>query len=159
MQYPYIPPGRDLKYVSENNSFMTEAKNIRNYSSTDKNHPTGAVLVKDGIIIGKSANQSKINNKYLLELHGKGVCIRKILKIKSGSKYWMCPGCASSKYHAEYGAVVDAQTKGVETINSDLYLFGHWWCCKPCWDKMIEAGVKDVYLVEGATEKYRDNKR
>ena len=159
MQYPYIPPGRDLKYVSENNSFMTEAKNIRNYLSTDKNHPTGAVLVKDGIIIGKSANRSKINNKYLLELHGKGVCIRKILKIKSGSKYWMCPGCASSRYHSEYGAVVDAQKKGRDTVNSDLYLFGHWWCCKSCWDKMIEAGVRDVYLVEGATEKYRDNKR
>jgi len=156
MTYPYLPEGRDIKYISIDNKFMAEACKIRNLESTDKNHSTGAVVVKGGKIIGKGANLSKIKNRFLLKVHKNGLCIRKLLKVRSGEKYWLCPGCASSKYHAEYRSVLDAELKGEDTIGADLFLYGHWWCCKSCWDKMISAGINDVYLVDDANDLFKN---
>ncbi|MEK7501886.1 MAG: hypothetical protein AAB629_03095, partial [Patescibacteria group bacterium] len=92
--YPYLPKDKTIEYVKEDNPFMAEAKLVRNNYSSDLNHPTGAVVVLNGEIIGRSANQSAIKNKRLLDLHKNGLCIRKILKIPSGKAYWLCPGCA-----------------------------------------------------------------
>ncbi|MDD5589585.1 MAG: deaminase [Candidatus Portnoybacteria bacterium] len=152
IEYPYIPEGREIFYVEENNKFMTLAMRIRNTESTDELQPTGAVVVKDGIILGSGANQVGFKNHFLIKLHAKGWCIRKRIHIKSGTKYWLCPGCATHKEHAENRAVRDAVKKsGLDAVRgSDLYLFGHWWCCKPCWDKIIEAEIKNVYLLSGS---------
>lgn len=149
---PYLPEGREILVVPETNQYMAEAKRVRNTESTDGSHGTGATVVKDGVIIGAAANQARFKNPKLLELHKNGWCVRKILKIKSGTKYWLCPGCATHADHAEASAVRDALKKsGKEnTAGADLYLYGHYWCCKPCWDSMIAAGIKDVYVVEGA---------
>lgn len=134
---------------------MSETKRVALELSTDKNHPTGSIIVKDGKIIGIGANQSAIKNKFLLNLHKNYICIRKILKIKSGEKYWLCPGCASSRMHAEPRSISNAKKKGIDTVGSDMYHWGHWWCCKPCWDAMIDAGIKDVYLVDTAEEQFK----
>lgn len=154
-RYPYLPEGREIKYVSISDRFMAEAMNERNNFSTDLNHPTGAVVVLNGNILGIASNQSALRNNTLIDLHKNYFCIRKILKIKSGEKYWLCPGCASSSHHAEYRAVKDAIKKSKNIEGADLYLYGHWWCCKSCWDSMIKAGIKDVYLVEGADELFK----
>src|SRR3989344_441935 len=37
---------------------------------------------------------------------------------------------------------------GHETIGADLYLWGHWWACQPCWNAIIEAGIENVYLLK-----------
>lgn len=154
-RYPYLPEGRDIKYVPISDVFMAEAMNVRNNLSTDSLHPTGAVIVLDGKIIGKGANQSAFRNKKLIELHKKGFCIRRFLKIPSGQKYWLCPGCSASKHHAETRAVKDAFKKREMTTGADLYLYGHWWCCKPCWDSMIKAEIRDVYLVDNADDLFK----
>jgi len=151
IQYPYLPEGREIKFVPETNEFMTEAKRIRDTESTDLKNPTGAVVVKDNKIIGKSANHAKLTNPKLLNLHSK-YCVRRILHIPSGKGYFLCPGCANYKQHGESSAIRNALKNGGDTNGADLYLFGHWWCCKPCWDTMIKAGIKDVYLVENAHE-------
>jgi deoxycytidylate deaminase len=153
--YPYLPEGREIKYVAETDLFISEAKRIRKEFSTDEGHPTGAVVVLGDEIIGRGANQSALKNKKLIDLHKKGVCVRRFLKIPSGQKYWMCPGCSKNKHHAEARAVKDALKNGKSPKGADLYLYGHWWCCKPCWDEMIAAGIKNVYLVEGATEQFK----
>ncbi len=157
--YPYLPEGRTIKYVPEMNVFMSEAKRVRDTQSTDEGHPTGAVVALNEKIIGRGANQSALKNKKLIALHKKGWCVRRLLKIPSGQKYWMCPGCSKNKHHAEARAAKDAiaqQKKiGQSAQGTDLYLYGHWWCCKPCWDAMIAAGIKDVYLVEGATGMFK----
>jgi len=148
--YPYLPEGRVIKYVFEKDPFMNEAKRMRNECSTDEGHSTGAVVVKDTLIIGRGANQSALKNKKLINLHKKGLCVRRLLKIPSGQKYWLCPGCSKDKHHAEARAVKDALVNKKNANGADLYLYGHWWCCKPCWDTMIEAGIRDVYLVDNA---------
>ena len=146
ISYPYIPKDKIFIYVPENNKYMSSAREIALTQSTDKKVPTGVVVVNErGNILVSAANQSVIKNKFLLDTH-KNWCIRKLLKIPTGQKYWLCPGCASSKYHAESLAVEKAKKLGVNISGCDLYLWGHWWCCRQCWDRMIEAGIKDVYL-------------
>ncbi|MEI6304426.1 MAG: deaminase [Candidatus Taylorbacteria bacterium] len=154
MNYPYMPEGRSVEYVSSNNLYMKEAMKLCEEKSTDTQHPTGAVVVRDGVILGKGANQSAIKNSKLLTFHKERFCVRRLLKIPSGQKYWLCPGCASCRQHAESRAVKDAISRhgGGKVRGADLYLYGHWWCCKPCWDRMIKAGISRVFLVEGATE-------
>ena len=153
--YPYLPEGRTIKYVHITDSFMAEAKRVRDEDSTERNHPTGAVVVLVGVIIGKAGNQAALKNKKLQEFHKNGLCMRRLLHIPSGQKYWLCPGCAKCENHAEWSSVRDALKRKDNIRGADLYLFGHWWCCKPCWDSMIAAGIRDVYLVEGATEQFK----
>src|SRR3989344_3972335 len=127
--YPYIPEGKNIKYVGAQDRFMRAAETACRELSTDRMHPTGAVLVKDGEVIARAANQSALKNKTLLGLHRRGWCVRKLFKIPSGQKYWLCPGCASSRNHSETLVVKAARKKGVDTEGADLYLWGHWWCC------------------------------
>ena len=39
---------------------------------------------------------------------------------------------------------------GHNTKGADLYLWGHWWCCESCWNVMISAGIRNVYLLENS---------
>jgi len=161
IEYPYLPEGREILYVLEDDSFMKEAKETARNFSTDRLHPTGAVIVKDGEIVIRVANQVFLKHPKFQEWHQKGLCSRKFLKIKSGTKYWLCPGCAGHESHSEARGALEAKNKGMDIFDTDLYLWGHWWCCKPCWDKMISAGIKNVYLLEGSEKlfnaKHPDN--
>jgi deoxycytidylate deaminase len=153
--YPYLPEGKTILYVPADDQFMREAKRVRDNMSTDKNHSTGAVVVLNDEIIGRGANQSAMKNEKMLAFHKNVFCMRRFLKIKTGTKYWLCPGCSSSRQHGETRAVKDALKNHASIKGADLYLYGHWWCCKPCWDAMIAAGIDKVYLVEGATELFK----
>lgn len=150
IKYPYLPEGRTFIYVGMDNPFMKEAYEVARKLSTDSIQPTSAVVVKDGVVIGRGANQVPVKNKTFQDLHRKGWCVRKFLKIKSGTKYWMCPGCSPHKNHAEPQSIQDAQKRGNHTDGADLYHWGHWWCCKSCWDTMIASGIKNVYLLSGS---------
>lgn len=150
--YPYLPEGRIIKHVPVTDKFMIEAQRAQKELSTEKNYSTGAVVVLDSKIIGRAGNQAAIKNKKLQEFHRTKLCLRKLFRIPSGQKYWVCPGCAKHKHHAEWGAVRDAVRSNGNIAGADLYLYGHWWCCKPCWEAMIKTGIRDVYLVEGAFE-------
>lgn len=152
--YPYLPEGRSFVYVPVTDPFMAETRRVTFERSTDSMQPTGAVIVKDGKVIGVGANKSRLTTRWLRTLHNK-FCIRRLFRIKSGTKYYLCPGCASSHMHAEPHAIKDAQKKGHDIQGADLYHWGHWWCCKPCWDAMIAAGIKNVHLVEGAKGQFK----
>lgn len=150
IKYPYLPEGRLIKYVSAGDVFIKEAERTCLELATDRSVPTGSVIVLNNKIVAQAGNLSRLSGKKLTELHKNGWCIRRILKIPTGKKYWLCPGCALPKYHSEQLAIKEAKKKGININGADLYLWGHWWCCKPCWDKMIEAGIKDVYLLSGS---------
>ena len=141
--YPYMPEGRTILYVSMDNSFMQDAKKTAQEYSLDKNYPNASVIVKDGMIIARGANGSTYHDE-----HG---CERRRQNIPTGQGYELCEGC-HPKNHGEPSALHDAKDTGCGPTGADLYLWGHWWCCEPCWNMMIDAGINNVYLLENAHE-------
>ncbi|MBI2096333.1 MAG: hypothetical protein HYT43_01720 [Candidatus Taylorbacteria bacterium] len=139
--YPYVAPGRIYLYVAGNNPFMGEAREFALFHSLDDFQKTGSLVVKDGAVLGRGAN----GNDY----HRKHQCERVRLKIPTGERYDLCEGC-HPKNHSEPKAIAEAQSKGYGLAGADLYLWGHWWCCEPCWRAIIAAGIKNVYLLEGS---------
>lgn len=152
---PYYDPRLQFFFVPEGDEFMEAAITVR-HESTDKRHSTGAVVVKEGKILSMESNQSGFKHPFWIKLHEKGNCVRMWLKVKSGTNYWLCPGCAKSHDHAESRAARVAFKKHSDKVQgAALYLAGHWWCCKSCTDAMIRAGITSVILEEGATAKYK----
>ena len=135
IEYPYIPEGREIKYVSSNNEFMVRARELSLTSGCAK-HPTAAAVVKEGIIIGIGSNAAKRMES----------CAR--WGSPTGQNYESCKDICHQEGHSEVTSVDDAIKKGHNTKDADLYLYGHWWCCESCWNKMKEAGIRNVYLLE-----------
>lgn len=138
VEYPYLPDGREILYVPGTDKFIAAAKEHALARSKDRPHPTGAVVVLHGEVLGRGANY-----------HGPEGCERKKRGIPTGQRYDLCKWCGHEN-HSERRAVEDARAQGHDTNGADVYMWGHWWCCEPCWDAMIKAGIKNVYLLEGS---------
>lgn len=156
---PYSEPFRNgslrLFYTSSDDEFMTLAREVI-MNSTDKRHPTAAVVVKDGKVLASAANQSGFKHPYLIRLHEIGWCVRKLFRVRSGAHYWLCPGCANARDHAESRASKLALAKYPQRMmNTRLYLYGHWWCCKDCCEAMEKTRVREVVLLEGASRLFK----
>lgn len=141
IEYPYMPMGRVFNYVSGDNAFMQAARTYALEHSLDDAVKTGSVIVQGAHIIGRGANGSDYH-----KTHG---CERVRRGIPTGHGYELCEGC-SPKNHSEPRSIHAARAAGYDTIGADLYLWGHWWCCEPCWNAIIEAGIERVYLLEGS---------
>jgi len=139
--YPYLPAGREYLYVPATDLYMQAAKDIAQRDSLDKTMPGAAVVVKNNWVIGFGANGSSFH-----ETNG---CERVRLGCKSGQGYELCEGC-SPKNHSEATAIAFAAKMGKDTSGADLYLWGHWWCCKDCWTAMESAGIARVFLLESS---------
>lgn len=140
-EMPFLPEGRRVFVVSPENEYMQEAKKTAQNFSLDSAHQTGAVLIRDGEILGIGANGS--------DYHEKKGCERKRLGVTTGQGYELCEGC-HPKNHAEQKAIANVLENGCDPKGADLYLYGHWWCCEWCWEAMISAGIANVFLVEKA---------
>ena len=145
IEYPYMPDGAHFEFVPETNKFMAAAKAYAAKHSLDKHYPNASVLVLNGEIIGMGANGSNY--------HDENGCRRKELRCKTGEGYELCEGC-HPKNHSEPTAIRATTEAGKAMAGADLYLHGHWWCCEPCWNEMKKAGIKQVYLLEDAHEKF-----
>ena len=141
IKYPYLPEGKTIRYVPETHPCMQIAKEMARRFSLDKTMPGGALIIKDGWILGRGANGS--------DYHQKHQCKRVVLKCKTGEDYELCEGC-HPKNHSEPKAIEDAKGKGNNTCRADLYLWGHWWCCRWCWDAIIEAKIINVFLAKNS---------
>jgi len=141
IKYPYLPEGRSILYVGEDNKYMQEARKCAREHSLDKLMPNGTVIVKNGKIISRGANGSTYH-----DTHG---CERVKRGIPTGQGYELCEGC-HPKNHGEPKAIREAKEKGEDINGADVYLWGHWWCCESCWSSMIEAGIRNVYLLENS---------
>ena len=141
ISYPYIPEGRDILYVEASNLYMAVARAFAKQNSLDAVMPGAAVVVKNNIVIGVGASGS--------DYHKTHTCKRVVLGCKSGEGYELCEGC-HPKNHSEPSAIKDALARGNDTRGANLYLWGHWWCCKPCWDAMTEAGINTVFLLKNS---------
>ncbi|MDO8504488.1 MAG: hypothetical protein Q7S36_01410 [Candidatus Liptonbacteria bacterium] len=141
VKYPYLPKGETIEYVGKENPCMAIAREFAKRHSMDAVMPGAAVIVKRGVVLGIGANGS--------DYHKKNGCKRVAMGCKSGEGYELCEGC-HPKNHSEPSAIRNAKSKGNETKGAGLYLWGHWWCCKPCWDAMIAAEIAYVCLLEGS---------
>lgn len=139
IEYPYLPDGKSFLYVPADNEFMQAAQKFCADNSLDKAVPTGSAVVKDGAVIGLGANGSTYHQDHVCERVRRG--------IPTGQGYELCEGC-HPKNHSEPRAIADAIQHGHDTQGSSLYLWGHWWCCEPCWSSILKAGIDKVYLLE-----------
>ena len=137
-----------FQYVDESDYYMNLAKEVARTHSLDKTMPGGAVIVKRGFILGYGANGSDYHDK-----HG---CQRVILGCKTGEGYDLCEGC-HPKNHSEPRAIKNARANGLDPSGSNLYLWGHWWCCQWCWAAMVDAGIKEVYLLKDSEMLFNKN--
>ena len=146
--YPYLPEGREHKYVGMENEYMQMAKDYAKKYRSNLAQPGAAVIVKNSKVIGIGS----IGNN---PAHLDG-CERVRHNVPTGTRYDLCDGCGY-EFHSEARAIADANLAGHDTRDADLYLWGHWWCCEPCWNAMIEAGIKDVYLLENSEVLFNKN--
>lgn len=141
IKYPYLPEDRTVKYVAETHPCMVIAREVARRQSLDKVMPGGTIVVRDGRILGRGANGS--------DYHQTHRCQRVVSGCKTGEGYDLCEGC-HPRNHSESKAIKNAKDHGHNTKGADLYLWGHWWCCRWCWDAIIEAGIANVFLVKNS---------
>ena len=141
VQYPYLPEGRAIKYVSAADPFMKVAETTARELSLDSSVPTGSAIVSKGQVVAVAANGSYYHRRH--------ACRRVELGIPTGQGYELCEGC-HPKNHSEAKAVAAAHAKHQDISGAQLYLWGHWWCCQDCWNTMVSAGISDVFLLENS---------
>lgn len=142
VEYPYMPEEGTILYVNLDNEFMAAARAYAEEASLDKVMPNSSVIVKDGVIIGRGANGSTY--------HETDGCERVRLNMPSGQGYELCEGCSPAN-HGEPKAIANARETGAsdeDLEGAEIYLWGHWWCCEPCWGSMLDSGITTVYLLE-----------
>ena len=142
--YPYLPKNRKILYVKPDNKFMKEATELLAISGCVQ--PTAAVIVKNRKIISRGTNKIKIKVD---------ICPRKRLGYSSGTGYEICKSVCGQEGHAEAMAIRDTPKKAENLKGASLYLDGHWWICKDCWDKIIKAGISRVYLRKDSMKLYK----
>lgn len=137
--YPFMHPKGFIAYVDITHPHMSRAKAYARKASLDESMPNGLLLVKDGQIIGRGANGSVYHKTH--------PCERVRLSMSTGQGYELCEGC-HPKNHSEPKAIQDALQNGHNPEGAEAFLWGHWWCCEPCWNVLIENGVTKVYLLQ-----------
>lgn len=147
-RYPYLPEGKMFRFIGIDNEFMQAAKQIAKDASLDDTMPTGSVVIKNGQVIGRGANGSNYHKE-----HG---CYRVQHNIPTGQGYELCEGC-SPKNHSEPRAIADAHAHADDIKGSQLYLWGHWWCCQPCWNAILASGIDEVYLLDNSAKLFDKN--
>jgi len=148
-------------FVPESNEFIQAAKKAAISYSQTPIFPIGIVAVKDGVIVAEAGNGNGYHERNIdTPGHRKG-CVRRhlndiregqgLVKFKSGAGFELCPGCHTDA-HAEANLIKSAvENKVIEKLSgAHVYMYGHFWCCKPCWDKMITVGINQVYLPDNA---------
>jgi deoxycytidylate deaminase len=143
ISYPYIPDGDRLYFVSKDHPCMQAAAQARANFAGDTSFPVGAVIGMDNKCLVKAGNGY---NRGGGVIH---ICPRIVLNMPSGKGYDLCD-LHNSSGHAEQMVIKAAAEKNISTRGCNLYLYGHWWCCKQCWNAMREAGINKVFLIENA---------
>ena len=147
INYPYLPLNRGFKFVPLSDSHMIAAELARRECAGDSLYPVGVVLVRDGQVLARAGNGFNRGSS------SKHICPRVVLECPSGTGYDLCT-LHDSIGHAESMLMQVAFEKGIDPVGCDVYMFGHWWCCEPCWQVMIDVGVRDVYVLEDAHERF-----
>ncbi|PCI89770.1 hypothetical protein COB18_03145 [Candidatus Kaiserbacteria bacterium] len=148
-------------YIDESHPMIQAAKEAALKHSLTPTFPIGIVIEKNGEIISSTGNGNGYHEKNLETLEHKGGCKRRYIsqqledagkpKLVSGEKFNLCPGCDPAA-HAEARAITES-TDPEKLDGATIYLYGHWWCCEDCWDKLKKNGISDVRLIEKFKDK------
>lgn len=154
-QVPYLPEGREIFEVPASNVYMARAlAHVEDMDRRGANRATYSIVVLNDEIIAESENGS---------VHAGTFCPRTALRSPSGQEYEYCPDHCEFSTHSEARtsrkALIVAKERGLDLSGAILYMAGHWWGCKPCWDAIVAANIGALCIVEGAYEKYNDNVR
>jgi deoxycytidylate deaminase len=126
---------------------MRSALSARERLAGDPLYPVGVVIVRDGRVLVEAGNGF---------CRGSGaahICPRVVLECPSGTGYELC-ALHDAPGHAEQMAVDTARRGKIDLRGADAYLYGHWWACEPCWNALIGAGIRDLYVADDAHERF-----
>lgn len=150
IKHPHMSESFGISY--EDDPFLIDAATAADDLSLDKNHPTGAVIVVDGVVVARAANGSTYHEEHECERVKRG--------IPTGQGYELCEGC-HPKNHAEVSVVNDLRDKlspdelqAFLDADTTLYLHGHWWLCEYCSRTMEEVGITRAVLARGWVRKF-----
>ncbi len=150
VRYPYLPHGYAFKFVPADHPCMQAAAKARAECAGDSLFPVGIVLARGGEVIARAGNG--FNQK-----PQKHLCPRILAGCKTGEGYDLCH-LHDAEGHSEPMLMKVAREANIPTEGADVYMYGHWWMCEPCWNVLIDAGISDAYLVENAHELFsREN--
>jgi dCMP deaminase len=105
----------------------------------------GSIIVKEDQIIATGYVGAPRHTNSSLE---HGFCLRKKLKIPSGTQYELC-----RSVHAEQNAIINAARAGVSLLNGDMFIYGEYretgkvmnaFPCFICKKMIINAGISRV---------------
>lgn len=147
IKYPYLPPGRAFKFVPEDHPHMRAAARAQKERAGDPLFPVGIVLVRDGQVVAQAGNGFNQGPQTHL-------CPRLLAGCKTGEGYDLCH-LHDPEGHSEPMLMKAARDAGIPTAGADVYMFGHWWMCEPCWKTLIDGDVRDAYLVDDAHLRFR----
>lgn len=105
----------------------------------------GAILVKDRRILCSGYNGAPTGIDHC-DVTG---CLRKQLNVPSGQKHELCRGV-----HAEQNVIVQAACHGIPVRDSTLYCTHK--PCSICAKMLINAGIREIYYVEGYDDSMSD---
>ena len=127
--------------------FMTLAA-VAATRSTCLRRQVGAVIVRDGQVIGTGYNGSPKGTPHCSETG----CLRSQLKIPSGERQEMCRGS-----HAEMNAIAQAASVGVSTAGAVLYCTHS--PCAFCSKAIINAGIRRVVFLNSYPDELAERLR
>ncbi|MDO4547413.1 MAG: dCMP deaminase family protein [Clostridia bacterium] len=125
--------------------FMEMAHVIAGWASCfQENRKIGAVIVRDKRILTTGYNGAPAGVTTCVE---RGECLRRKLKIPSGTRQEMCYAI-----HAEQNAIIQAARIGVSILDATLYCTHQ--PCVICAKMIVNAGIKRVVYEEGYPDEF-----
>lgn len=127
------------------NRFMNLAETVATWSSCfQENRKIGAVIVKDKRIITTGYNGAPSGITSCME---RGECLRKKLKIESGTRQEICYAV-----HAEQNAIIQAARLGIAIDKATLYCTHQ--PCVICAKMIINSGIARVVYKNGYPDEF-----
>lgn len=106
--------------------------------STCRRRQVGTILVKDNRVLATGYNGAPSGLKHCLDVG----CLREEMGIPSGERQELCRGL-----HAEQNVIIQAAFHGISIAGSTLFCT----ClpCITCSKMLIQAGIREIYYLEG----------
>ena len=126
--------------------YFIELTGIIAKRSTCMRRHVGALIVKDKRILSTGYNGGPSGLKHCEEVG----CLREKMHVPSGEKHELCRGL-----HAEQNAIIQAAVHGVSIAGGTLYCTHQ--PCAICMKMLINAGIIEVFYVDGYPDELSQN--